>query len=500
MRKGDNKSMGAAVFDIGELLGARGGTKGKKLKGQGTLYAQVRRSEGSGVLRMKMKGVKLTNTEGFLRKSDPFYELSRKVNAAGGQTWDNVFRSETVKDNLSPDWKEMSIEISVLCGGDLDLPILVKVYDYESKGGHVLMGQFETSANGLVSSACSNSEIKMKKKGKDTGSIFITKAAVSGVQAPLEQKVATMSVAPAPASTRVPASTPATSTTTYKQQPNFVDYISGGTQLNVTVAIDFTGSNGDPRKPGTLHHIRKDGELNDYEKAIKSILGVLAKFDHDKKFPVLGFGAKYGGVVRHAFQCGAREEVDGIDGVLQAYRGVFKSGLVMSRPTVINEVIQFAANRAEASLEDAFESGGQTYSILLILTDGAVSDVASTASCLELVNDAPLSIVIVGVGNADFTGMKFLDDLRKPGQRDIVQFVPFNNYRNNPSDLSSATLREIPDQMVGYFQKHGIEPGTAIRATEAQIIVEEEEEIDLTLDIGEDEIVVSAGGGNFNNW
>jgi len=33
IRKGDNKSMGAAVFDIAEVLGARGSTKGKKSQG-----------------------------------------------------------------------------------------------------------------------------------------------------------------------------------------------------------------------------------------------------------------------------------------------------------------------------------------------------------------------------------------------------------------------------------------------------------------------------------
>jgi hypothetical protein len=36
VQKGDNKSMGAAIFDIGEVLGARGGTKAKKVRGGGT--------------------------------------------------------------------------------------------------------------------------------------------------------------------------------------------------------------------------------------------------------------------------------------------------------------------------------------------------------------------------------------------------------------------------------------------------------------------------------
>ena len=43
--------------------------------------------KGSGVLRLKMKGEKLKNVEGLFSKSDPFFEISTKIDAAGGQTW-----------------------------------------------------------------------------------------------------------------------------------------------------------------------------------------------------------------------------------------------------------------------------------------------------------------------------------------------------------------------------------------------------------------------------
>ena len=91
--KRSNKPMGSAVFDVGELLGARGNTKAKRLK-RGTLVAHVRKSAGSGVLRFKLKGTKLKNVEGLLSKSDPFFEVSRQINSAGGSTWDNVYRSK----------------------------------------------------------------------------------------------------------------------------------------------------------------------------------------------------------------------------------------------------------------------------------------------------------------------------------------------------------------------------------------------------------------------
>jgi hypothetical protein len=83
----ENVAMGSAVFDVGELLGARGNTMKKKLKKGGALIATVRKSEGSGVLRINLRAEKLKNTEGMFGTSDPFFELSRKVSATVGQTW-----------------------------------------------------------------------------------------------------------------------------------------------------------------------------------------------------------------------------------------------------------------------------------------------------------------------------------------------------------------------------------------------------------------------------
>ena len=199
-------------------------------------------------------------------------------------------------------------------------------------------------------------------------------------------------------------------------------------------------STGDLRQPGTLHHISRDGRKNDYEKAITAIVNILSKYDSDQQFPVLGFGAKYSGVVRHCFQCGPTAEVRGTQGVLDAYHAVFKSGLIMSGPTVFTEVIQTAAARAISAQEAANQKGEQAYTILLILMDGSVSDEQATTAALDQASHAPLSVVIVGVGNADFSAMQFLDDASKPGKRDIAQFVEFNKHSRNSVELTSSTL------------------------------------------------------------
>ena len=65
----------------------------------------------------------------------------------------------------------------------------------------------------------------------------------------------------------------------------------------------------------------------------------------------------------------------------------------------------------------------------------------------------PLSIIIVGVGNANFSSMDKLDGddealysnkFGKYAEADIVQFVPFNQFKNNPHQLAKETLMEVP--------------------------------------------------------
>ena len=48
---------------------------------------------------------------------------------------------------------------------------------------------------------------------------------------------------------------------------SFLDYLKSGEYLGLSIGIDFTGSNGHPLDEGSLHRI-KEGDLNDYEKAI----------------------------------------------------------------------------------------------------------------------------------------------------------------------------------------------------------------------------------------
>ena len=79
----------------------------------------------------------------------------------------------------------------------------------------------------------------------------------------------------------------------------------------------------------------------------------------------------------------------------------------------------------------------------------------------------PLAVIIVGVGEADFSGMDTLDAddealystaYRKYQEADIVQFVPYNDFKSNPHLLANETLNELPGQLLNYMRRNNILP------------------------------------------
>jgi hypothetical protein len=131
--------------------------------------------------------------------------------------------------------------------------------------------------------------------------------------------------------------------------------------------------------------------------------------------------------------------------------------------------------------ELAEKEGKLSYTILLILTAGNVENVKETKKKLIKVSDDPLSNVIVGIGDANFDGMEFLDehDPEKEDGRDITKFVRFSDYKSFNA-LTEAVLEEIPEQVVSYFYDRDIFPGQLEKLEGADVKVEEADDDERT--------------------
>jgi hypothetical protein len=108
--------------------------------------------------------------------------------------------------------------------------------------------------------------------------------------------------------------------TTVQKLPSFMDFLQGGLEMKMFVAVDFTGSNGDPRAPNSLHFMRP-GAFNEYQQAIVSVGEILSNYDQLRQFACYGFGGVVNRVVSHCFALNgnpANPVVNGVQGMLDA--------------------------------------------------------------------------------------------------------------------------------------------------------------------------------------
>ena len=244
---------------------------------------------------------------------------------------------------------------------------------------------------------------------------------------------------------------------------SFLDHLHCGLHLNFLVSIDFTGSNGNPAQPSSLHYRDVLGRPNQYQNAISSVGTIIQDYDSDKMFPVFGFGAKTppSGHVSHMFPCNFNPQnpfVHGVHGILEVYNQVIPR-VQLYGPTNFAPTINESARMAQSG-------GTNSYFITLILTDGAITDMQSTIDAIVQASYLPLSIIIIGVGEADFDAMDELDgddgllvdSSGRRAQRDIVQFVPMVKFGGDQARLTTEVLAEVPGQVEQWARANNVKP------------------------------------------
>uniref|UniRef100_A0A8C9ULJ2 Copine 7 n=1 Tax=Spermophilus dauricus TaxID=99837 RepID=A0A8C9ULJ2_SPEDA len=361
-------------------------------------------SGNNGYVELSFQARKLDDKDLF-SKSDPFLELFR-INRDGSEQL--VYRTEV---RLSP--TRHSGGLMGLCSQGL-------VWDHDSRGRHDFIGEFSTTfaemqkafSEGRAQWDCVNAKYKQRKRSyRNSGVVVLAGLKLHRVH-------------------------------------SFLDYIMGGCQIHCTVAIDFTASNGDPRNSCSLHHIPPH-QPNEYLRALVAVGEVCQDYDSDKRFSALGFGArippKY--EVSHDFAINFNpedDECEGIQGVVEAYQNCLPQ-VQLYGPTNVAPIISKVARMAAA--EERTGEASQYY-ILLILTDGVVTDMADTREAIVRASHLPMSIIIVGAGAGG--GMQrcwwpwVLRAPEGPGQG-------AGGRGASPVALAKCVLAEVPKQMVEYY-------------------------------------------------
>jgi hypothetical protein len=259
----------------------------------------------------------------------------------------------------------------------------------------------------------------------------------------------------------------------FQRSYSFMDFLKAGLPIECMVSIDFTGSNLPPVQSNSLHYIppgtplkidpittppEKLTPVNGYEAAILSVGAVLQPYDSDGIMASYAFGARLppNWQVSHCFPLD--EHAKGVAGVFSAYRNSVMN-VQFYGPTIFAQTIRTLCAKASADLSK--------YYILLILTDGEISDMDETVEALVDASALPISVIIVGIGSESFANMRILDgdEHRLTGrsgrsvQRDVVQFVPFRDFQSRPLHLlAEAVCAELPQQVLQYAKVNNITP------------------------------------------
>ncbi|KAL7986272.1 hypothetical protein Chor_011438, partial [Crotalus horridus] len=440
--------LGQAFVALGEIIGSQRGRLERNLTGVpgkkcGTLVLSAEElSNCRDIVTMQLCANKLDKKD-FFGKSDPFLVFYRS-NEDG--TFTICHKTEVVKNNLNPVWQPFSIPVRSLCNGDYD--------------SHDFIGEFATSYRELSRAQNQFTVYEGLYYSEPTNYISAEKSGdvSDGFKNNAHKQVSSPHWKKCKKKKYINSGTVTLLSFTVQSEFTFVDYIRGGTQLNFTVAIDFTASNGNPSQPTSLHYM-SPYQLSSYAMALKAVGEIIQDYDSDKLFPAYGFGAKVppDGKVSHQFPLNNNPDnpnCEGIEGVLESYFQSLRT-VQLYGPTNFSPVINQVACLA-AQVTD-----GSQYYVLLIITDGVISDMLQTKEAIVSASSLPMSVIIVGVGPAEFGAMEELDG-------DEIRFVPFRDYVDHSGNhilsmarLAKDVLAEIPEQLLSYMKTRDIKPLSA---------------------------------------
>ncbi|NXA17236.1 CPNE7 protein, partial [Ibidorhyncha struthersii] len=329
----DDDFLGGMECTVGQIVAQKRVTKPLFLKygkfaGKSTITVISEEISGNnGYVELAFRAKKLDDKDLF-SKSDPFLEIYRIDDDRSEQL---VYRTEVVKNNLSPIWEPFKVSLNSLCSCEEKRKLRCVVWDYDSRGKHDFIGEFFTTFEEMQK-AMGENKVGTRTWGQPVGSpLHAANRSYSRRHLPAPPLVLGLSL------------------WKIHRVYSFLDYIMGGCQIHFTVAIDFTASNGDPRNSCSLHYINPY-QPNEYLKALVAVGEICQDYDSDKKFSALGFGARIAPKyeVSHDFAINFNpdnDECEGIQGVVESYQSCLPK-IQLYGPTNVAPIISKVARVA----------------------------------------------------------------------------------------------------------------------------------------------------------
>ena len=239
----------------------------------------------------------------------------------------------------------------------------------------------------------------------------------------------------------------------------FIDLIENGLQIKLSFAIDYTNSNLVYTNPNSLHYIGNPEKLNPYENCLRCFGELISSYDFNHKIALHGFGAVIPstGDTSHCFPVSLTKDpiANGIEEAIKQYRESLPK-ITLDGPTYLFPVFKENLDM----LKDDEDCPTSIYHIMVIITDGNNHDIDEMIRQLIKSERYPISVCIVGVGDENFSRMLQMDSRTKPledkdgnkSERDMCQFVRYNDFKDRPDKLTEYMLTVIPSQVEAYYR------------------------------------------------
>jgi len=231
----------------------------------------VVRREGK-MVRLKFSGRGLADLD-FWTKSDPFLTLSRPNRRKDGQV--QIRKTETIMNNLNPDWKLLYVSLSELCDNDFNMTLKIDVWDEDKSSRNDLIGSVQVTLGMLQKLAVSGAALPLVKEAEGLhrrkegrGNLLVTQCLVEDTPV-LPRKVSVPGNYPAPSRSHHSAPPPQTrwrvTIAAYPQTETPPPHNHPNNQNQHKYQLNSFGHNSAPACTISPNHITTIQELPDCE-------------------------------------------------------------------------------------------------------------------------------------------------------------------------------------------------------------------------------------------
>jgi Copine len=224
-------------------------------------------------------------------------------------------------------------------------------------------------------------------------------------------------------------------------------------------------------------------ELENVIKPLEDLTEVLLKYESQKRCAVYGYGSRIGGCQFPIFALNQSERHPTVSSKEEAKECLLKLAdkLVPEEPSRLSPIIQKAIVMCKH--QDKFKTK-KMYTLVVILTDGDISDTQDTVDSIVEASNLPISIIFVGHKGSSYETLEYLttgqekndpkkqaskiatepqknepkknlsrltDSRGKMGVRKITTLVNYATLKDSLTDLEEVMLKAIPLQMMQHY-------------------------------------------------